>query len=190
MIKGIVFDCFGVLYGGSLEYFASIAPKDRVRDVVDINRQKDYGYISLEEYLEQTGEILGKSPDEIATIVRRKHVRNRELVDFVRQVRSEYKTAMLSNIGERMMDELIPPDEQAELFDAVVLSYREGLVKPHPEVFVLTADRMGLNPSECVMIDDIEENCDGAEIAGMQSIRHVNNDLTREKLARILKSNS
>lgn len=188
MIKGIIFDCFGVLYGGSLEYFTSIAPRDRVRDVVDINLQKDYGYISYEEYLAQTGEVLGKAPSEIAAIVQERHVRNHEMVDYVRQIRSKYKTALLSNVGERMLDGLFPRDEQAELFDTVVLSYQEGLVKPHPEIFVLTAERMGLKPGECVMIDDIEQNCDGAEIAGMRSVRHVNNDLTRARVADLLRN--
>ena len=49
MIRGIIFDCFGVLYSGSLAFMASIAPEDRRQEIYDINLQKDYGYISYDE---------------------------------------------------------------------------------------------------------------------------------------------
>ena len=41
MIRGIIFDCFGVLYGGSLSLLASMAPEGRAEEVYDINMQKD-----------------------------------------------------------------------------------------------------------------------------------------------------
>lgn len=190
MIRGIIFDCFGVLYGGSLELLVSMAPSDRMMEVVDTNKRKDYGYMSYQDYLATIGEIIDRTPQEVDAIMRTRHIRNAELVEFVRQLRGVYKVGMLSNIGETTMDELFPPAEVSELFDAVILSYKEGIAKPHPEVFRLMAERMGLSPGECVMIDDIEENCDGAEVAGMQSIRHVTNDLTRAYLTEILQKST
>ena len=70
MIKAIIFDCFGVLYGGSLGMLASLAPAERRQDVNDINTANDYGYIHYQEYLEQIGEIIGKSPAEVDVIMR------------------------------------------------------------------------------------------------------------------------
>lgn len=49
MIRGILFDCFGVLYGGSLETLASMAPTERRQEIHDINSAKDYGYIGYQE---------------------------------------------------------------------------------------------------------------------------------------------
>lgn len=187
MIRGIIFDCFGVLYGGSLEYLVSLAPAERMRDVTDINKQKDYGFITLEEYLDQIGAIINRTPDEVREIMQQRHVRNPELVDYVRELKSQYKIGLLSNIGDSMFNELFTPEEAEELFDEVLLSYREALAKPNPAVFTLIAERLGLAPGECVMIDDIEENCDGAEIAGMQSIQHITNDGTRSRLAQLLR---
>ena len=48
------------------------------------------------------------------------------------------------------------------------------------------AQRMGLRPEECVMIDDLEENCEGAEVAGMRSVQHITNAYTREMMSKIL----
>ena len=67
-----------------------------------------------------------------------------------------------------------------------MLSYREGIAKPNPEIFTLAAERLGVAPSECVMIDDIAANCEGAEVAGMQSILHTQNNLTISKLTTLL----
>lgn len=187
MIRGIIFDCFGVLYSGSLTLFASMAPEGRAQEVYDVNLQKDYGYISYEEYLQLTGEIIGKSPEEVEQIMRQKHVRNQELVDYVRRLKQsgKYHVALLSNIGERTIHELFG-EELKELFDTVVLSYEEGIAKPHPETFRLTAERMGLPVGECVMIDDLADNCDGAEVAGMESIQYTSNQRTEELLQNLL----
>lgn len=183
MIRGIIFDCFGVLYEGSLTQFAAMAPSGRAQEVYDVNLQKDYGYISYDEFLRLTGEIIGRSADEVEQIMRQKHVRNEELVSYARILKQSgnYRIALLSNIGERTAQELFG-DELNELFDIAVLSYQEGIAKPHPEIFRLTAERMGLAPSDCVMIDDLADNCEGAEIAGMKSIQHTSNQRTKELL--------
>lgn len=60
----------------------------------------------------------------------------------------------------------------AELFDDVVISAEVGLHKPQPEIYRLAAERLGVEPGGCVFIDDLRENCEGAEAAGMTAVRH------------------
>lgn len=189
MVQGIIFDCFGVLYSGSLTLLASMAPEGRTQEVYDINMQKDYGYISYAGYLSATAEVLEKTPEEIDAIIHEKHVRNEELVAYVRQLKESghYKIGMLSNIGERIMDELFG-NELTMLFDEVLLSHQEGLAKPNPEIFRLMAERMELSPGQCVMIDDLADNCEGAEIVGMKSIQHTSNQRTKELLCKLLQN--
>lgn len=187
MIRGIIFDCFGVLYGGSLSTLTSMCPPDRLAELRDLNKSADYGYITTTDYLSGIAEIFGKRYEEIEAILRAKHQRNEELVEFVRELnkQSEYHVALLSNVGSGTVERLFG-NELNELFDTVVLSYKENLAKPNPAIFRLTAERMSVPPEECVMIDDLESNCDGAEIAGMQSIQHITNDGTRIALAKML----
>ena len=186
MIKGIIFDCFGVLYGGSLEALIAMCAVDRVQQLRDINKQADYGYISGKEYIEHLAEVIGRPSEEIASIIRQKHVRNQPLIDYAMSLRPQYKVGMLSNISSGLMDPLFSPAERAEMFDAVILSYEETLTKPHPAIFELMAERIGLLPEECVMIDDLRPNCDGAEVAGMKSIWHSSNDGTKHELEALL----
>jgi len=43
MIRAVIFDCFGVLYGGSIEVLMAQCPPDRRAELEDINKQSDYG---------------------------------------------------------------------------------------------------------------------------------------------------
>ena len=184
MIKAIIFDCFGVMYGGSLGTLADMSAPERRSEVYDINQTKDYGYISYPEYLQQIGDIIGVEPTEVDTIMRQHHVANTWLIEYAQQLRADYKVALLSNIGDQTMERLFDGRVE-ELFDEVVLSYREGIAKPSPEIFTLTAERLGVLPSECIMVDDLMANCEGAEIAGMQSILHTDNALTKQYITEL-----
>ena len=184
MIRGIIFDCFGVLYGGSLETLASQAPPDRRLEVHDMNSAKDYGYINYQEYLEQVGVIIGATPERVDAIMREHHVPNQALIDYAVSLKGKYKTALLSNIGDQIMDRLFD-GKVDDFFTTVILSYREGIAKPNPDIFRLAAERLGLAPEECIMIDDIESNCDGARAAGMQAILHTSNELTEQYVAEL-----
>jgi len=63
-------------------------------------------------------------------------------------------------------------DLLAELFDDVVISAEVGLHKPQPEIYLLAAKRIGEEPRRCVFVDDLRENCAGAEAVGMTAILH------------------
>jgi putative hydrolase of the HAD superfamily len=60
----------------------------------------------------------------------------------------------------------------AELFDTVVISAEVRMHKPQPEIYRLAAERLGVEPEACVFVDDLKENCEGAEAVGMTAIRH------------------
>ena len=57
----------------------------------------------------------------------------------------------------------------AALFDAVVVSADVGLAKPDPAVFRLVAERLGVEPAACLMIDDQPGHLPGAEAAGLRA---------------------
>jgi epoxide hydrolase-like predicted phosphatase len=59
-----------------------------------------------------------------------------------------------------------------ELFDAVVISAEVGLHKPQPEIYMLASKRLAVEPERCVFVDDLRENCAGAEAVGMTAILH------------------
>jgi epoxide hydrolase-like predicted phosphatase len=73
----------------------------------------------------------------------------------------------------------------AELFDAVVISAEVALHKPQPEIYLLAADRVGAEPGSCVFVDDLRENCVGAEAVGMTAVLHREPGQTIGRLERL-----
>lgn len=55
-------------------------------------------------------------------------------------------------------------------FDAVADGNDITRSKPDPEVFLLAAERLGLDPSQCLVIEDAEAGVDAARAAGMRCI--------------------
>jgi len=45
-----------------------------------------------------------------------------------------------------------------------------GLAKPDPAIYAAVAQRLGVSPARCVMIDDLERNLDGANQVGMEGL--------------------
>jgi len=100
--------------------------------------------------------------------------RNLHFVEGMEEVVKElkdngYGIYLLSNAGLDQKDywNRIPA---SRYFDGRVVSAEEGFVKPQPEIYQILCDRYGLNPSECVFIDDSHPNAEGAFFAGWEAI--------------------
>jgi putative hydrolase of the HAD superfamily len=73
----------------------------------------------------------------------------------------------------------------ADLFEEVVISAEVRMHKPQPEIYLLAAERLGVEPGVCLFVDDLRENCEGAEAVGMTAVRHRTTEETRERLAEL-----
>ena len=58
-------------------------------------------------------------------------------------------------------------------FDGMIISAHEKLLKPHADIYNLLLSRYNLKAEECVFIDDLKENADGARAVGMQAIHYT-----------------
>lgn len=172
-IKAIIFDCFGVIYSGSAQTLFNLSPEDRSGQILNVTRQYDHGWLTHEEFIEAIATIVDKSKQEISDYINKMHVRDETIVNYAKELKAaNYKIGLLSNVGETTMEKLFTPEELATIFDDVLLSYEVHLAKPEPAIFAMAADRLHLQPAECVMIDDSQSNIDGAIAAGMKAIRY------------------
>ena len=186
MIKGVIFDCYGVLVHGSLDYLRSLASNENRQEFNDLAHASDRGFISRTDYLNGISRLIGRPPQEIQAIINQQEVRNPETLEYVLSLRSRYKTAMLSNVGRGAIGRLFSDKELEGLFEVVLLSSEVGLTKPGVEIYQLTASHLGLKPEECVMIDDISVNVEGARAAGMNGIRFEDIQQCRQELEVLL----
>jgi putative hydrolase of the HAD superfamily len=92
------------------------------------------------------------------------------MLDAVRSAHAQgVRTGLISNSwGIHRYD----PTMLAELFDGVVLSARERMRKPDPQMYVLGAERIGLAPEQCLFVDDLPHNLAPAAELGMATVLH------------------
>jgi epoxide hydrolase-like predicted phosphatase len=151
----------------------------------ELVRRLETGALSEDEFGERFGELL--ELDDRAGLVDRMFGALREderMLGAVRRARAAgIRTGLVSNsMGAGRYDRATFP----ELFDGVVISGDVGMHKPQPEIFLLGAERAGVAPEQCVFVDDLRENCDGAEAVGMTAVLHRGADTTVPELERLL----
>jgi putative hydrolase of the HAD superfamily len=93
------------------------------------------------------------------------------------------RTALLSN-SWGMAD--YPRHLFPDMFDVVVISGEVGMRKPEERIFRHAAGLLGLEPAQCVFIDDIEVNVTSAEALGMTAILHHDPAATIARLGELL----
>ncbi len=92
------------------------------------------------------------------------------------------KTGLISNSWGLGIYDRAPVD----LFDETVISGDVGLHKPQPEIYTMACERLGVEPGDCVFVDDLRENITGAEAVGMTAILHRDSAATVERLEELL----
>jgi epoxide hydrolase-like predicted phosphatase len=106
------------------------------------------------------------------------------MVNAVRAARDAgVRTGLVSNSwGKGRYDRSQFP----ELFDGTVISGEVGVRKPEPRIYALAAEAIGLEPSDCVFVDDLAGNLKPARELGMATVHHVTAEQTVPELERLL----
>ena len=188
MVRAIIFDCFGTLVGTSYFTFRTLCPPERLKEFDDTRQAADYGYLTRDEYARRIGHIVGMDPQRVRAAIDQQHTRNEALISYVKMLKRTYKTALLSNVGSEVIEHIFSEREMRTLFDTAVLSYQVGIVKPDRQIYTLTAMQLGVIPKECLMVDDREEFCKGAEQVGMKYVLHTDNHTTMKRVDRYIAS--
>jgi putative hydrolase of the HAD superfamily len=198
-VKGLLIDFGGVLTTNVFESFRAFCrdegiDPERIKalfrsspEALATVRALEKGEVSEHEFAERFGELLELDPVRRPGLVDRMfgHIQPDEaMVDALRRARAQgVRTGLISNsMGAGRYDRSTFP----ELFDGVVISGDVGMHKPQPEIFVLGAERAGVAPEECVFVDDLRENCEGAEAVGMTSVLHRGAETTLPRLEELL----
>lgn len=180
MIKAIIFDCFGVLLGNAYKMHLTEVEQvdpERAKEIRAINHASDMGILTREETASAISELFGMETEDFLEEQNQLEVPNEPLLEYIATLKTQYKIGLLSNISSReRLSIRFKPGQLDAHFDTIVASGDEGYVKPQPEVYEIAATRLGVLPSECVMIDDIAEFCEGARQTGMQAIQFLNTE--------------
>ena len=142
------------------------------------------GALEEEEFERRLGVRLGVPADGLLDRLAATWAIEETMVEVVRAAREAgVPAALVSNsLGLRMYDRALLRD----LVDTEVISAEVGLMKPQPEIYLLAAERLGVRPGDCVMVDDLPHHVEAAVAVGMAGILHEEVDRTVTELERLL----
>jgi putative hydrolase of the HAD superfamily len=189
MIKAVIFDCFGVLVGRGFEETYRIAGGDPVKDrqfINDVLGQANLGLIDDQAFHDQMTGQLGISLSEWRHATITAEQPNQELLEYIKGLHADYKTAVLSNANRGVVERRIGGHWLEACFDELIVSADIGMVKPDPQIYSYAADKLGVEPSECVFIDDKTVFLEPAEAYGMKTVLYQTFDQAVADLKKIL----
>lgn len=92
------------------------------------------------------------------------------------------KTAILSNMGDNVHENIVREFKWIDSFDVLVWSYQLKTAKPDPAIFKYVLDKLNTRPEETLFLDDKHVNIDAALASGIRGLLFSNVDQLRADL--------
>jgi epoxide hydrolase-like predicted phosphatase len=156
-----------------------IAERDESHPLFDLEK----GLISEADFLNRVADELetdiGHRPDmhSFTEIYFDALEPNAPMVELMRELQGRgLRMALLTNNvreWEQRWRSMVPIDE---IFELVVDSAFVGCRKPEPRIYEILLERLGVEPSGCLFVDDVEVNCEAARELGMAAVHFRDNE--------------
>ena len=182
-IRAVIFDFGGVLVrtevqSGRQKWEARLGlPEGGLARAIywsDVSVRACLGQIPEERMWQHVAATIGLEAEQLDELRRDFWADERldvGLVDFLRQLRPRYKTAILSNAWSGARAAFTQAFGLDRVVDEMIISAEEGVAKPVPRIYHIAAERLGVQPDEAVFVDDLAENVEGARAVGMKGIQ-------------------
>lgn len=140
----------------------------------------DRGILTDEEVMQEfiksdpeLEDILRKVLKSKKTMVRR----NDYAIPWIKELQEKgYRCLYLSNFSKASETDCAEALDFIPCMDGGILSYREKVIKPMPEIYQLLIDRYELVPEECVFLDDTVRNLEAAQKFGIHTIHFTSQE--------------
>lgn len=198
MIKNIIFDFGGVLLDWNPRYlYKSYFNNDEEMEhfLADIcngewNIKQDAG----RPFAEAVKELQAKFPEYAEAIQmydddweKMLKCELPESIDLLKELKSlGYGIYGLTNWSAEKIGYAFANYSFFSLFDGIVVSGVEKVVKPDRKIYEILLERYSLKPGECVFIDDNQDNVNMAKALGINAIRFDNIGNVKEHLETLL----
>ncbi len=195
MIEAVIFDFGGVLTTSPFEAFARFErerglPADIIRRTNAANHLENAWakFERAEVDIEAFDQLFADESRALGAEVRGKDVLpllagdlRPEMVKALKRIGANFKTGCITNnlpanaIGSAAGRTLYIAEVMA-LFDHVIESAKIGLRKPDPRIYEMMVGTLGVDPKNCVYLDDLGINLKPARAMGMTTIKVANGE--------------
>jgi len=201
MVEAVIWDFGGVLTSSPFEAFARFErerglPADIIRRTNAINHHENAWakFERAEVDIETFDRLFAAESLALGAEVRGRDVLpllsgdlRPEMVEALKLIKSRFKTGCITNnlpanaIGSASGRTLYIAEVMA-LFDHIIESAKIGLRKPDPRIYRMMIEALGVDPKNCVYLDDLGVNLKPAREMGMPTIKVANAPLAIAEL--------
>ncbi len=203
-IRAVIFDFGGVILTSPFDAFARYEqanglPEGFLRRLNATNpdgnawaklERSEVNLVGFARLFEAEAAAAGHPVDGSAVLALLAGELRPEMVTALRRCHERLGTALLTNNFVSSADNGSRPAgpfaEVIELFDVVVESSQVGLRKPDPAIYRLVCDKLGVEPTEAVFLDDLGVNLKPARAMGMTTIKVVDPMTALEELEAVV----
>lgn len=183
-VRGVIFDCDGVLFESllaNLAFYNTILQRFGIRPIADDDEEKVrlcHTAASPRVFEVLLGaERVAEAMAMAKTIGFRQFIPlmtpEPDLVPVLDRLSRRFSLAVATNRGNSMA-ELLGFFDLYRYFDVVVTSRDVPLPKPHPDMLLLAAGRLGLKPAEVLFVGDSELDLEASRRAGIRFVAYKN----------------
>ncbi len=195
MIRNVIFDMGQVLIRFDPEYFITrlgIQSADKERLLQEVFRSREWVQLDMGSITdaEATAHICRRLPEHLhdaaGKLVRmwdRPILPIEGMYQLIEELKANnYGVYLLSNASLRQHD-YWPRVPVSRFFDGKVISADENVMKPQSEIYQILLERFSLKAEECIFVDDVPANVQGAAVCGIPGILFRGDaDLLRREL--------
>jgi len=170
-IDAILFDMMGVLLFQKNDYVPNNLIDEIDTLVGRVTDDNAFKQETLKKFRLSENEF-----NNVLTKIVNKYEPFQDLWNILPELRKYYKLAIINNGTALTLSQFDKKLNFDKYFNLFISSAREGMKKPDGEIFLTTAERLGVDPERCLFMDDSEKNIEGAKRVGMQTILWPNKD--------------
>lgn len=105
------------------------------------------------------------------------------LIDLLEKLRAKnFPMAVASSSSPELIDLILSRTNLKKYFQVIISTSEVGKSKPEPDVFLLAAENLGMNPVNCLVVEDSSNGIKAAQAAGMRCVAYEGPGADRQKL--------
>jgi HAD superfamily hydrolase (TIGR01509 family) len=180
--QAYIFDCDGTLVDSMpLHYIAWVEALKQHDAPFEFTEEVFYSHAGIKE--QDVVKILNAqhgtnidpvSVDELKMEIFRRRIPEvqpvRPVAEFAKSLEGRFPMAVASGSEEPTVRGCLEATGLIHLFETIITPKLVKHGKPAPDMFLLAAERMGIAPSECLVLEDGNSGLEAAKAAGMQAV--------------------